>query len=152
MAAAANDYADGLDGQDGGGDDYELTQTSDIEYRYDEDEDDDLNDQHHQLARKRRRSSMAKGGKRSLAAAGGNKEAQRKSERKSIQLNAPSTISSRADSEITLARRCLAARVDQICEFVHVFLHCLLYKINYYDKKTHFEKLLKYNIIVYVSF
>lgn len=150
--AAASYNSDSLgDGQDVD-DEYELTQTSDIEC-FDDDEDEYLNDHnHHQLARKRRRSSLAKGGKRSLAA--NNKEAQRKSGRKSVQLNAPpmqapAAASSRVNSEIALARRHLAERVDQICEFVHVFLHCLLYKINYYDKKTHFEKLLKYNIIVY---
>ena len=45
----------------------------------------------------------------------------------------------------------LSNRIDRLCEFVHVLMHCLLFKINYYNKKTHFDKFLKYNIIVYVS-
>lgn len=44
----------------------------------------------------------------------------------------------------------LAFKIDRLCEYAQVLMHCLLYKINYYNKKTHFEKLLKYNIIVYV--
>ena len=45
----------------------------------------------------------------------------------------------------------LASKIDRLCEFAHVLMHCILYKINYYSKKTHFDKFLKYNIIVYVS-
>ena len=45
----------------------------------------------------------------------------------------------------------LMNKIDRLCEFVHVLMHCILYKINYYNKKTHFDKFLKYNIIVYVS-
>ncbi len=46
----------------------------------------------------------------------------------------------------------LADRIDRISEFTQVMMHCLLYKINYYNKKTHFEKYIKYNIIVYVTY
>jgi hypothetical protein len=45
----------------------------------------------------------------------------------------------------------LASKIDRLCEFAHVLMHCVLYKINYYNKKNHFEKYLKYNIVVYVS-
>lgn len=48
-------------------------------------------------------------------------------------------------------KRYLGERIDRICEFAQVLMHCLLYKINYYDKKKHFEKYIKYNIIVYVN-
>ena len=44
----------------------------------------------------------------------------------------------------------LMNKIDRLCEFTHVLMHCILYKINYYNKKTHFDKFLKYNIIVYV--
>lgn len=44
----------------------------------------------------------------------------------------------------------LNSRIDSLCEYAHVLMHCVLYKINYYNKKTHFDKLLKYNIVVYV--
>jgi hypothetical protein len=42
-------------------------------------------------------------------------------------------------------------KVDRICEYALVLMHCILYKINYYDRKTHFDKYIKYNIIVYVG-
>ncbi len=51
-------------------------------------------------------------------------------------------------SEVT--RSLLSIKIDRVCEFVQVLMHCLLYKMNYYDKRTHFEKMLKYQIIVYV--
>ncbi len=41
-------------------------------------------------------------------------------------------------------------RIDKICEFAQVLMHCLLFKINYYNKKSHFDKYIKYNMIVYV--
>jgi hypothetical protein len=46
----------------------------------------------------------------------------------------------------------LSDRIDRLCEYTHVLMHCLLFKINYYNKKTHFEKYLKYNTIVYVIY
>ena len=39
---------------------------------------------------------------------------------------------------------------DLICEYVEVYLHCVLYKTKLY-KKTLFDKFQKYSIIVYVS-
>lgn len=42
-------------------------------------------------------------------------------------------------------------RVDRLCEFAECLMHCLLFKINYYDKKAHFDKCLKYDVVVYVS-
>lgn len=44
----------------------------------------------------------------------------------------------------------LSDKIDRLCEYAQVLMHCLLFKINYYNKKTHFDKLLKYNTIVYV--
>ena len=60
----------------------------------------------------------------------------------------------RLDLEPELSEQQLAInrRIDSLCEYAHVLMHCVLYKINYYNKKTHFDKLLKYNIIVYVCF
>jgi hypothetical protein len=46
----------------------------------------------------------------------------------------------------------LSNKLDRFCEFTLVMMHCILYKINYYNKKTHFDKYLKYNIVVYVRF
>jgi hypothetical protein len=46
--------------------------------------------------------------------------------------------------------RHLAFGIDRACEFAECLMHCILFKINYYNKKTHFDKALKYNIIVYV--
>ena len=45
----------------------------------------------------------------------------------------------------------LSNKIDRFCEFTLVLMHCILYKINYYNKKTHFDKYLKYNIVVYVK-
>lgn len=54
---------------------------------------------------------------------------------------------------VKLAReQILSDRIDRLCEYTHVLMHCLLFKINYYNKKTHFEKYLKYNTIVYVIY
>jgi len=47
-------------------------------------------------------------------------------------------------------KQSIANRIDRICEYAQVLMHCLLYKINYYDKKAHFNKYIKYNIVVYV--
>lgn len=44
----------------------------------------------------------------------------------------------------------LGIKIDRLCEFAHVLMHCVLYKINYYNRKTHFDKAIKYDIIVYV--
>lgn len=56
------------------------------------------------------------------------------------------------DQSVELStKQYLADRIDRISEFAQVLMHCLLYKINYYNKKTHFEKFIKYNIIVYVT-
>ena len=41
-------------------------------------------------------------------------------------------------------------RLDALCDMTLVFLHSVLYKSGYYDKRTHFRKQLKYNIVVYV--
>jgi hypothetical protein len=46
--------------------------------------------------------------------------------------------------------RYLAFQIDRVCEFAECLMHCILFKINYYNKKTHFDKAVKYNIIVYV--
>lgn len=45
----------------------------------------------------------------------------------------------------------VSRRVDRLCEFTECLMHCLLFKINYYDKKAHFDKCLKYDVVVYVS-
>lgn len=50
------------------------------------------------------------------------------------------------------ARRQLAVKIDRVCEYALVLMHCILYKINYYNRKTHFDKSIKYDIVVYVSF
>ena len=44
----------------------------------------------------------------------------------------------------------LTHKIDRLCEFSLVLMHCILFKINYYNK-IHFEKYLKYSIVVYVS-
>lgn len=49
------------------------------------------------------------------------------------------------------ARRQLAVKIDRVCEYALVLMHCILYKINYYNRKTHFDKSIKYDIVVYVS-
>ena len=54
------------------------------------------------------------------------------------------------NAEILASKQRLAQHIDRICEYTQVLMHCLLFKINYYNKKTHFEKYLKYNTIVYV--
>lgn len=53
--------------------------------------------------------------------------------------------------ELFTKKQYLSSRIDRICDYAQVLMHCLLYKINYYNKKTHFDKYIKYNIIVYVS-
>ena len=45
----------------------------------------------------------------------------------------------------------LSIKIDRICEYAEVLMHCILFKTNFYNKKTHFDKCLKYNIIVYVN-
>lgn len=45
----------------------------------------------------------------------------------------------------------MSTQIDRICEYTLVLMHCILYKINYYNRKTHFDKYIKYNIVVYVS-
>jgi hypothetical protein len=55
------------------------------------------------------------------------------------------------NAEKLAGKQSLAQRIDRICEYAQVLMHCLLFKINYYNKKTHFEKYLKYNTIVYVN-
>jgi hypothetical protein len=62
----------------------------------------------------------------------------------------PCTSKNVARCDVKIAAN-LLNKIDRLCEFVHVLMHCILYKINYYNKKTHFDKFLKYNIIVYVS-
>lgn len=51
--------------------------------------------------------------------------------------------------ELFSKKQYLSSRIDRICDYAQVLMHCLLYKINYYNKKTHFDKYIKYNIIVY---
>ena len=48
-------------------------------------------------------------------------------------------------------KQILAFKIDRICDYAQVLMHCLLFKINYYNKKTHFDKYIKYNMIVYVG-
>lgn len=50
----------------------------------------------------------------------------------------------------TTQKQQLGTKIDRICEYALVLMHCVLYKINYYDRRTHFEKSIKYDIIVYV--
>jgi hypothetical protein len=40
--------------------------------------------------------------------------------------------------------------LDLICEFIEIFINCVLYKTKYYIK-NYFDKFQKYKIIVYVS-
>jgi hypothetical protein len=55
-----------------------------------------------------------------------------------------------ASKSNTSQSRHLAFRIDRVCEYAECLMHCILFKINYYNKKTHFDKAVKYNIIVYV--
>ena len=55
-------------------------------------------------------------------------------------------------SNVINSKLLLSDKIDRLCEYAQVLMHCLLFKINYYNKKTHFEKLLKYNTIVYVIY
>ena len=48
-------------------------------------------------------------------------------------------------------KQILSFKIDKICDYAQVLMHCLLFKINYYNKKTHFDKYIKYNMIVYVG-
>jgi len=50
-----------------------------------------------------------------------------------------------------IRKQTIAHRIDQICEYAQVLMHCLLYKTNYYDRKIHFDKYIKYDIVVYVN-
>ena len=61
------------------------------------------------------------------------------------------TKSSKSTNENEQVERLLAFRIDRICEYAECLMHCILFKINFYNKKTNFEKVIKYNIVVYVS-
>jgi hypothetical protein len=69
--------------------------------------------------------------------------------RLSNQLNLPAN--SKSDQPEQNCKKILAFKIDRLCEFSECWMHCVLYKINYYNKKTHFDKYLKYDIVVYVS-
>lgn len=70
--------------------------------------------------------------------------------RKSLVAAAADSIQTKASNSINQRKLLLADKIDRLCEFAQLLMHCLLFKINYYNKKTHFDKLLKYNTIVYV--
>lgn len=65
--------------------------------------------------------------------------------------NDSTELKSKNANQITNKKQLLSERIDRLCEYAQVLMHCLLFKINYYNKKTHFEKYLKYNTIVYVN-
>ncbi len=68
-------------------------------------------------------------------------------------LTTTTRFNNKKQDSVKLAReQILSDRIDRLCEYTHVLMHCLLFKINYYNKKTHFEKYLKYNTIVYVIY
>jgi hypothetical protein len=59
-----------------------------------------------------------------------------------------STIfTTKKEQDIEMNRR--RKGIDILCDFILVLMHCILYKVNYYNRKTDFKRLIKYNIIVY---
>jgi hypothetical protein len=141
MAAAKNyefEHADDLD-------EFEFDDVNDDDGDY-EDFDDELGDDMNAASRKRKsigtkqKSARFKVGHSAVVTPCTSKN-----------LNALITPARRLATKHAKNDSGLMSKIDRLCEFVHVLMHCVLYKINYYNKKTHFDKFLKYNIIVYVS-
>lgn len=124
-------------------DDEELEEDDDI-MRLDDDildadiEEDDIIEDENPRGSKKRKSSIGISRHQPIA-----KQAHKQQQEKLPRAQNPAKPIS--DSKLDLG-----TKIDRICEFAHVLMHCLLYKINYYDRKTHFNKALKYDIIVYV--
>ena len=112
-----------------------------------EDLDDDLTDLSLPANRKRKSALLSSVAKRKSARFRGDQTAACTSRNAASAANTP--VHSKARPKCANNER-LTNKIDRLCEFAHVLMHCILYKINYYNKKTHFDKFLKYNIIVYV--
>ena len=52
---------------------------------------------------------------------------------------------------ISLTDSCILLVLDLICEYCEIYLNCVLFKTKIYTK-SYFDKVQKYNIIVYVRF
>ncbi|CAF1028217.1 unnamed protein product, partial [Brachionus calyciflorus] len=109
----------------------------------DDDESNDLilEDNFGKNNRKRKSITSKNDNNKKLIKLDNEKKMSKKFETRSIQAN--------STNEINEERQLLKFKIDALCEYTHVLMHCILYKINYYNKKTHFDKVLKYNIIVY---
>jgi len=144
MAAAKNydfEHADDLD-------EFEFGDENDDDGDY-EDFDDELGDDMNAASRKRK--SIGTKRKSARFKAGHSAAAVVVTPCTSKNLNALNTPARRLPTKHAKNDSGLMGKLDRLCEFAHVLMHCILYKINYYNKKTHFDKFLKYNIIVYVS-
>ena len=89
--------------------------------------------------RKRKSILISVGGASSAVSA-----SKRRSSR-SLQTTPRIATTSKYSSKSSVSRKSvgndgLSTRIDRLCEFVHVLMHCLLFKINYYNKKTHFDR------------
>jgi len=116
-------------------------------------EEDDLDDQPNQHRNKWRRSR----GARSLLSnreehtnAKSSKNNPMDKAKTTNKSNVQSAERHKLASETIMKREQFERQIDMFCEYVHILMHCFLYKLNYYNKKSHFDKLIKYNTIVYV--
>jgi hypothetical protein len=126
-------------------DDVELPSHDDYreEEEYNDIDEDDLDDHPNQTAHKNkwRRSRGAKSDKNNSL---------NKAKTASTTKSNPQSIERPQSVSETMRREQCERQIDMFCEYVHILMHCFLYKLNYYNKKSHFDKLIKYNTIVYV--
>lgn len=121
----------------------------------DDDNDEDVLDRDEAKSRRRSLRSSSNRGRKRLKLIGESSRTGRSGLTEVVPSHASQSVQCsqqvcRVSSDQIEARRLLATKIDRICEFTLVLMHCILYKINYYNRKTHFDKAIKYDIIIYV--